>query len=194
MNNLKVLFFFLLVSLFGFTSCEETTEVGEYDNWQERNITFIDSIATVARANEDGNWKVIPATGLDESKEHDNEYNVYCHVLQAGDGIEHPIYTDTVTVNYRGRLIPSDSHPKGYIFDSSYDGEFEPEFDVPVELGLNGTVQGFSTAIEHMVVGDTWRVYIPADLGYGAKVSAGIPAYSALIFDINLVSFRRGKK
>ena len=190
MRNLKAIYFLLSALLFVFASCEDTKEVSEYDNWQERNIEFIDSIATVARADNDGKWKVIPATGLDESKEHGNEYNVYCYVLQAGDGTKHPAYTDTVKVNYKGTLI------NGYIFDSSYDGELEPEFDVPVEFGLIGTVPGFRTAVQHMVAGttpdsgDIWRVYIPANLGYGAKTSTGIPAYSALIFDINLVSFR----
>lgn len=196
MRSLKAIYFLLSVLLFAFASCEDTVEVGEYDNWEERNIAFIDSIATVARANSDSKWKVIPAMGLDESKEHGNEYNVYCYVLQAGNGTVHPAYTDTVKVNYRGSLIPSKSYPKGYIFDSSYDGELEPEFDVPVELGLPGTVPGFCTAVQHMVAGttpsngDIWRVYIPANLAYGADSSTGIPAYSALIFEINLVSFR----
>ena len=127
MGKLKAIYFLLSLLLFAFTSCEDTVEVAEYDNWQERNIAFIDSIATVARANNDGKWKVFPATGLDESKEHGNEYNVYCYVLQAGDGTEHPAYNDTVKVNYSGRLIPSKSYPKGFLFDSSYDGELEPE-------------------------------------------------------------------
>ena len=196
MRSLNAIYFLLSVLLFAFASCEDTVEVGEYDNWEDKNIAFIDSIATVARANSDSKWKVIPAMGLDESKEHGNEYNVYCYVLQAGNGTVHPAYTDTVKVNYSGRLIPSNSYPKGYIFDSSYDGELEPEFDVPVELGLAGTVPGFCTAVQHMVAGttptdgDIWRVYIPANLAYGADSSTGIPAYSALIFEINLVSFR----
>lgn len=191
----KLFLLLLISSPLGFSSCEETPEVGEFDNWQERNIAFIDSIATVARANSDGKWRVIPATGLDETKEWGNEYNVYCYMLQNGDGNEHPAYTDTVRVNYSGRLMPTASYPKGYIFDSSYEGELEPEFDVPVALPLQKTVTGFSTALQHMVAGttpyngDIWRVYIPANLGYGAEASASIPAYSALIFEINLVSF-----
>lgn len=189
MKDLKVLFLLLSVILFGFTSCEETEEVGEYDNWQARNIAYIDSIATVARANADGKWLVFPAMGLDENLQWGNEHNVYCQVLQSGDGTEHPWFTDVVNVNYRGRLIPSKSYSKGYIFDSSYEGELEPEFDVPAALRLSRTVPGFYTAVQKMVKGDTWRVYIPANLAYGANEQSGIPAYSALIFDINLVSF-----
>ena len=193
MKNIKLLSLFAALLLV-FASCEETTETPEFNDWQERNTQYIDSIAGVARANS-AEWKVLLATGLDESKEWGNEYYVYCNVLQAGVGTASPVYTDTVLVNYKGRLIPSRSYPQGYIFDASYDGELEPDFDVPVKLKLSGTVRGFYTAVQHMVAGttrsngDIWRVYIPCNLAYGANEYSGIPAYSALIFDINLVSF-----
>ena len=195
MKDWKSLFLLLAVLLFGFTSCDDTVEVGEYDNWQEKNDAYIDSIASVVRNSNDGSWKRILATGLDESKEWGNEYYVYCEVLQAGNGTEHPAYTDYVNVNYRGRLIPSKSYPKGFIFDSSYDGELEPEFDVPTTLKLSDMVAGFYTAVQQMVAGttqlngDIWRIYIPYYLGYGVHEKSGIPAYSTLIFDVNLVSF-----
>lgn len=190
MKYLKKLFLLLSVSLFALVSCNETEELGEYDNWQAKNDKYIDSIAAVCRSNADGTWKMFLATGLDESKEWGNQYYVYCNVLQAGDGTSHPLYTDSVSVNYRGRLIPSKSYAEGYVFDSSYDGELEPEFDVPEEFKLSETVPGFSTAVQHMVTGDIWRIYIPYYLGYGVHEESAIPAYSTLIFDINLVSFR----
>lgn len=185
----------LAALLLGFAACDETEEIQEFGNWQARNVQYIDSIADVARTNADGTWKVFLATGLDETKEWGNEYYVYCNVLQTGNGTVHPAYTDTVLVNYKGRLIPSLSYPQGYVFDYSYDGELDPTFDVPVKFSLAGTVQGFSTAVQHMVAGSTktngdiWRVYMPSNLGYGANDYSGIPAFSALIFDINLVSF-----
>jgi FKBP-type peptidyl-prolyl cis-trans isomerase FklB len=37
--------------------------------------------------------------------------------------------------------------------------------------------------------GDIWRIYIPYTLGYGTSNSSTIPAYSTLIFDVNLVGF-----
>ena len=189
MKEFRILFALMLGALLGFTSCEENDSVGEFDNWQARNVQFVDSIAVVARANADGRWKVILADGLDESKVWDNKYYVYCYSLQNGDGTESPRYTDYVSVNYRGFLMPTAKHPQGYIFDSSYEGELDPSFDVPSSFLLGSTVQGFSTAVQHMVKGDTWKVYIPANLGYGSFVTGYIPAYSALVFDINLVDF-----
>ena len=189
MKSIKILFTLTLSVLFGLTSCEETTDVGEFDNWQSRNTQFIDSIAGVARANTYGDWKVILADGLDPMKQWGNDCYVYCQVIEEGSGTEHPLFTDSVVVNYSGRLMPSATYPDGFLFDSSYSGDFNPSFNVPVGMPLSGTVPGFYTAVQDMVAGDRWKVYIPYQLGYGEKVSASIPACSTLIFDINLVSF-----
>ena len=189
MKSIKILFTLTLSVLFGLTSCEETTDVGEFDNWQSRNTQFIDSIAGVARANTYGDWKVILADGLDPMKQWGNDCYVYCQVIEEGSGTEHPLFTDSVVVNYSGRLMPSATYPDGFLFDSSYSGDFNHSFNVPVGMPLSGTVPGFYTAVQDMVAGDRWKVYIPYQLGYGEKVSASIPACSTLIFDINLVSF-----
>lgn len=178
----------LFIGILSFTSCDETKEPGEYDNWQERNVSYIDSIATVARANADSTWAVFLATGLDTEKQWGNEYYIYCQKLNDVEGT-HPLYTDTVLVNYSGRLIPTKSYPNGFVFDSSYDGEFDPLFDVPVKFPLAGTIAGFSTALQQMSAGSRWLVYIPYTLGYGSTATSGVPAFSTLIFDINLVAF-----
>lgn len=191
MKSIRILFTLTLSVLFGLTSCEETTEVGEFDNWQQRNTQYVDSIAAEARANTYGDWKIFLEDGLDASKQWGNECYVYCRVIEDGAGKEHPLYTDSVLVNYSGRLIPSATYPDGYQFDSSYKGEFNPSFNVPVGMPLSATVPGFSTAVQQMVNGDVWKVYIPYQLGYGENASASIPACSTLIFDINLVSFHR---
>ena len=191
MKSIRILFALTLSVLFGLTSCEESGEVGEFDNWQSRNIQFIDSIADVARENAYGDWKVFLAEGLDATKVWGDECYVYCQVLEAGTGSGHPLFTDSVVVNYSGRLMPSATYPDGYQFDSSYSGEFNPSFNVPVAMKLSTTVPGFYTAVQQMVDGDRWMVYIPYQLGYGAKSVTGVPAYSSLVFDINLVSFHR---
>ena len=176
-----------------FTSCEETAVVDEYANWQERNIAFIDSVAKVAEENADGKWRKILSFKLNETDkdgnivEWDNEDYIYCHVESEGTGTRHPLFTDTVSVNYRGRLIPTASYPEGYVFDQSYKGVLNPAINVPTQFSVGGVIVGWSTALQHMVTGDIWRVYIPADLAYGSSKQSSIPAYSALVFDINLV-------
>ena len=186
-KNLILLLSFV-IGLLSLASCEETMEAPEYDNWQQRNNIFIDSIAEVARANDDGSWRVFLGESVD-TLETANDFYVYCKVLESGSGTAHPNYNDTILANYRGRLIPSRSYSNGYVFDETYNGVFDAEVDVPMKLDLAGCVRGWITAVEEMVKGDTWRVYIPYELGYGAESKGTIPAYSTLIFDINLVDF-----
>ena len=188
--NLKALLL-LLMAAFAVVSCDETDEAGEFDNWKARNIAFIDSIANVARTNAGGNWKTFLAYGLVDTVKWSNEFYVYCQVLESGDGTSMPRYNDTVSVNYRGRLIPTRSYPNGYVFDQSYRGELDPEVNVPAVLNLAGCVRGWTTAMTEMVKGDIWRVYIPYELGYGKDDYSAIPAYSALVFDMNLVDFKQ---
>ena len=91
------------------TSCEEDTGlVNPYGDWKNRNQQYIDSIAKVARENP-SEWKVIHTYQFLEptdplAPKEVNDY-VYCKVLESGDGIS-PFYTDSVSANYRGQLIP----------------------------------------------------------------------------------------
>ncbi len=187
---ISLLFIATLGSLFA--SCEETAVVDEYANWQERNTLYIDSIAKVAKSNSD-KWLRILSYKLDSIDvngkyvEHNVEDYVYCYVEKKGENSKHPL--STTRVNYRGRLIPTDSHPMGKVFDESYQGTLNPATNTPVEFNLNDVIEGWSTALMHMGKGDIWRVYIPANLGYGNSNKTDIPAHSTLIFDINLVDF-----
>ena len=171
------------------TSCEENDGlVNPYGNWKERNQHFIDSIADVAYANPD-EWKIIHTYQFPEptdplASKFVKDY-VYCKVLESGDGIS-PFYTDTVSANYRGQLIPL---LEGTVvtFDQSYQGELNKDVAIPRSFALNGVIPGWTTALQHMHEGDYWKVYIPSELGYGLVGSDNIPGYSTLIFDVHLV-------
>jgi len=39
-----------------------------------------------------------------------------------------------------------------------------------------------------MHIGDRWIIYIPYTLGYGSRASGPIPAFSTLIFEVELLS------
>lgn len=180
----------LFATSFAVVSCSETDGVGDpYANWEERNQEYIDSIAGVAKANagnEPGKWKVIhsykfmpPMTGGEV-----NDY-VYCKVLENGTGAI-PLYTDTVKVHYRGKLIPL-LDGETVVFDQSYTGKLDPETASPAKFGVSEVVVGWTSALQQMRVGDRWEVYVPCDLGYGESEKSSIPGYSTLIFDISLV-------
>lgn len=180
-------------------SCSETEIAGEYDNWQERNEVYVDSLAnaTVSGLTPDqaatGQLFRILAYNLNPDSTYlDNSKYVYCKKLTEGSGSYCPQFSDSVKVNYRGRLIPSDSYPEGYVFDQSFKtSQLDPEINVPTKFAVSGLVTGFSTALLYMHEGDTWRVWIPSYLGYGESEKTGIPEYSTLIFDINLTEIAK---
>lgn len=176
-------------------SCEEKEEAGEYDNWQVRNEAYVDSIAQLARAGA-GDWTMVKIFNRGDSLDlaAANQYYVYVQKLEDGTGTRSPLYNDSVRVHYSGRLIPSDSYPLGYNFGKSYSGSVLNEAtDVPTLMGVNQNVNGFATALMHMVEGDNWRVVIPWQQGYGssANSTASIPAYSTLIFEMKLARVYR---
>ena len=189
----------LFVTSFSIVSCDETDgAVDPYFNWEERNQLYIDSIARVANANlgnEVGQWKVIHTwkfnPPINDLNPNVNDY-VYCKVLEKGMGIT-PLFTDTVSVNYRGKLIPLYGGEE-IIFDQNYKGDLNPDIAIPSKMVLYGVedgyvsqlVDGWQTALMQMKVGDRWLLYVPSDLGYGDAGSTGIPGYSTLVFDVRL--------
>lgn len=187
MKNIGKTILVSLLALVGLASCSESDEYAEYANWELKNTQYIDSIAVEAAENSNGEWKRFVATGLNPDVEWENQYYVYCKVKSNGTGTTHPLYNDNVWVNYSGKLI------NDKIFDASYSGELNPDYEAPMQLVLNDCVKGFSTAVQEMVKGDIWEIFIPSTLGYGAVDNGVVPAYSTLIFTVNLVDFSHPK-
>ena len=97
----------------------------------------------------------------------------------SGEG-ETPKATDIVSVHYHGTLID------GTVFDSSV------ERGQPAEFPLNAVIKGWTEALQLMKVGDKWKLYLPADIAYGARSpSPKIPANSALIFEVELLEIKK---
>ena len=179
------------------SSCEETDGVIDpYTDWEERNQHYIDSIASVAKANQGnavGQWKIIhtykyPQQGLVMGDV--NEY-VYCKVLEIGDGAT-PMFTDTVAANYCGKLIPL-YNGSVVTFDQSYQGELNSDVATPSTFPVSGVITGWTTALQEMKEGDRWELYVPSDLGYGDYGKNEIPGFSTLIFDLDLVEVKKLK-
>lgn len=99
-------------------------------------------------------------------------------VLKAGNG-KKPKPTDTVTVDYTGKLID------GKVFDSSV------ERGTPATFPLDGVIKGWTEILPMMKVGSKWRVVIPPELAYGAHGAGGaIGPNETLIFDIELKAIK----
>lgn len=181
----------LLAPLF-FASCsEEDNTVEEFPDWENTNNAYFASLYNYAAGVTDGSWKVIKNFTFNDDIEATAENSIVVEVLEAGTGSGCPMYTDSVLVDYRGRLLPSTSYEDGYVFDQSYDGDYNPATAKPAKLYVGGVVDGFATVLQYMHIGDHWRVYIPYQLGYGEVDNGDIPAYSTLVFDIALRAYYR---
>lgn len=94
-------------------------------------------------------------------------------VIKPGKG-ERPIAESTVTVNYKGMLTAD-----GTEFDAGQDAQFP----------VGGVIPGFAQGLQLMQAGGSYRLCIPAALGYGAAGTGPIPANADLVFEVELLSF-----
>jgi FKBP-type peptidyl-prolyl cis-trans isomerase len=87
-----------------------------------------------------------------------------------------PKATDKVKVNYEGTLID------GKIFDSSI------KRGQPVEFPVNGVIPGWTEALQLMPVGSKFKLFVPANLGYGDRgAGPDIGPGAVLIFEVELL-------
>lgn len=96
-------------------------------------------------------------------------------VITEGKG-KTPTMTDTVTVEYTGRLID------GTEFDSSHKRGQAATF------ALDGVIKGWTEALQLMNEGSKWEIFIPAELAYGDKGGGPIGPNATLIFEVELIS------
>ncbi len=180
----------LFIALFMFAACSETSETSEYENWEERNQNYLDSLVSVANTNSSGDWQIyksysLPADNPNDLLDTDPLDYIYVKVIESGSG-DTPLYNDTVRVHYRGTLI------NGEVFDQSYKGTLNLNTAVPSKFQVSALITGWVTALLKMQEGDRWEVYIPWSLAYGpgdmASSSSSMLDYSFLIFDMTLVA------
>lgn len=185
----RVMPLFLCLLAFGFCACSESDdEENEFADWKARNDSYFNEVYTRAKGTS-GEWKTFITWSKNEEMATAASDHIVVQVLEQGSGSGSPLYTDSVRIHYSGRLIPSTSYSNGYEFDKSWTGSFNPVVSKPYTSKVSDFVDGFSTALQHMHIGDHWRVYIPYPLGYGVSDNGIIPAYSTLVFDLILVAY-----
>merc|ERR1711972_529165 len=108
---------------------------------------------------------------------------------------EHPTADSSCECHYAGTtpsLTPNaiDLEEKDWSeFDSSY------KRGSPTSFAPNQVIKGWTEAMQLMVEGDKWEMYIPSELGYGdggsgAKIKGG----DVLIFRMEMLKIKGGKK
>jgi len=92
-------------------------------------------------------------------------------MVQEGTG-RTPTASDTVTVNYKGKLVD------GTEFDSSY------KRGQPASFPVKGVIPGWTEALQLMKVGSKFDLAVPPELAYGTN---GPLANQVLLFEVELL-------
>jgi len=103
-------------------------------------------------------------------------------VLRAGTGDAHPLPSSPCDCHYEGRCAVD--WPDGKKFDSSYDR------GAPTTFAPNQVIKGWTEAMQLMVEGDKWEMYIPSNLAYGD--SGRVPG--CLVFTMEILKIKGGTK
>lgn len=91
---------------------------------------------------------------------------------------------DSMQVHYRVWL------PNGRLLDGSY--EHDPPNPVSMRLGVTPFIDGWTEGVTGMRVGERRRLIVPHDLAYGPAGTPGVPPYSPLLYEVELVSLTPG--
>lgn len=107
-------------------------------------------------------------------------------VIKEGKGAI-PTKTDKVKVHYKGTLID------GTEFDSSYSRKDKNGNPTPTSFRANQVIPGWTEALTMMPVGSKWELYIPQELAYGIRQTAGgkIKPFSTLVFEVELLEIEK---
>jgi FKBP-type peptidyl-prolyl cis-trans isomerase len=115
------------------------------------------------------------ASNADDEGVVTTESGLQYQVLDEGDGAS-PTATDVVTVHYVGTLLD------GTEFDSSH------RRGQPATFPVNGVIPGWTEALQLMKVGSKYKLWVPAELGYGPQGSPpDIGPNATLVFEVELL-------
>ena len=165
------------------TSCKEEKD-DHKERWMIANQKAFDAIKS------NSEYKELRSLG--------NEGSIYYKVLKAGDGTEPIYFTSTVGCYYKGWYIanyPEYNITSGDKFDQQLFDDGPAVYFALTSTSASGSIiSGWKTALQYMVKGDKWEIWIPYQLGYGrndfkaSSAAPPVPGYSTLVFEIEVTN------
>ncbi|MDR2763851.1 MAG: FKBP-type peptidyl-prolyl cis-trans isomerase [Tannerella sp.] len=166
------------------TSCKEDDNASE-EAWKFANEQAFKSVA--------GNSEYVELPSLS------NNGSIYYKVLKKGEGIKPIYYTSRVQIYYKAWFVAAD--PTKNILPGTVAGQQLFDDGSPLTLSINSTglMEGWRLALQYMVEGDKWEIWIPYVLCYyqpsyvsGTAVpsfieSSSFPLYSTMAFEIEVM-------
>ena len=174
----------MLLCVFVVSSCkddDDDTEAVEREAYKLEQ-----DIASKAKVNETGfvRWYSEAGDGY-----------VCAKLIEKGNG-KQAYFNSLVSVYYKGSLTDGTVFDQqlfddGIPFPCAVSPYYAKTVTDPVtnsQTKYGSVISGWTVALQHMVEGDKYEIWIPQQLAYGASDNGDIPAYSTLIFEIELVS------
>ena len=203
-NSLRVLLLPVL-SLLLLASCKDSdSSYDSHHDWQERNAQWFaevyntaqEAIAAAKSQYPNGDewedhcdWRLFRTLLKSPNVQGPSTDYIVCKINERGDGEWSPAFTDSVRLYYRGWIM-DENYPESKtnmtVFSQTYYGDLNTTTDAPLAMPVLTTVEGFQTAIQYMVKGDDWDVYVPCQLAYRSESSDAIPAYSTLLYRLRI--------
>lgn len=170
----------MLLSVLFVASCKDSSDDSEAVEQEAYRLE--QDIAFQAKANDTNYVKWVSEAG--------NGY-VFAKQIKKGNGLK-AYFNSRVSVYYKGTLTDGTKFDQRLFEDgvplkcavNSYYANYNSIY----KTGYSSVIDGWGVALQHMVAGDKYEVWIPQQLGYGANANGEIPAYSTLIFEMELVS------
>ena len=171
-------FFGLLFAVLLITSCKKDKVDPYIETWKQQNEKAFNDLAF----NPDYTKLSMPGGNLD---------HIYYRVIQKGEG-KRVFYNSRAEVYYKGWFVVTNENygiKAGTLFDQRlFDDGVTYKLAINAQAATTGyssyIIEGWKIALQYMVEGDKWEVWIPYRYASGLE---GIPNYSTLAFEIELV-------
>ncbi len=175
----KIAYLLILFALPLLTSCFEETTWEKYADWRKVQNEWLDK--ELAKTDENGQpfYQSLSAN-------FDKNAVVYIHYYNDRNDTKDnlmPLYNSVVDTKYHGSIYD------GTPFDSSYLSTSPA--DSVIRFSVNGVVSGWAIALMNMHVGDSVKVIIPYNVGYGESGKSSIPPYTHMVFQLKLQDIYR---
>ncbi len=115
------------------------------------------------------------------------------YIEKEGDGPKAAV-GDTVVVHYTGRFLG------GKVFDTSvkeeaqkagvYNQMREPYEPMKIPIGIGAVVPGWDEGLALLPKGSKATLVLPSNLAYGENGNMGIPPYTPLAFDVEIIDIK----
>jgi FKBP-type peptidyl-prolyl cis-trans isomerase FkpA len=103
---------------------------------------------------------------------------IYYVTDAAGTGTENPNDNSYVSIKYKSYVLNVDTP-----YDTS-------RATTPVEFRLGGVIDGLKIGLKQFKAGSKGKIIMPSAYAFGESADRGVPAYSILVFEFEMVSIK----